>query len=110
MTEPSETLEQIRALVVRGEVRLSVHGYEELVADNVRARDIIDGLQMAVVVEDYPTYPKGPCVLVLQYDRDGEPVHVVWGISAGHSTPAVVVTAYRPDPMRWDSTWTRRLT
>jgi hypothetical protein len=49
----SETLEQIRALVARGEVRVSLHG---------------------------------------------------------HDSPAVVVTAYRPDPTRWDTTWRRRLT
>ena len=58
----SDTLEQIRALVARGEVRVSLHGYDELEADDIRARDIIDGLDMAVVIEDNPTYPKGPCV------------------------------------------------
>jgi hypothetical protein len=105
----SETLEQIRALVARGEVRVSLHGYEELAADDVTARDIINGLDMAVVIEDYPTYSKGPCVLVLEYDRAGQPVHVVWGVPAGHDSPAVVVTAYRPDPSRWDTTWRRRL-
>lgn len=106
----SDTLEQIRALVARGEVRVSLHGYDELATDDIRARDIIDGLDMAVVVEDYPRYPKGPCVLVLEYDRAGQPIHVVWGVPAGHDSPAVVVTAYRPDPTRWDPTWRRRLT
>ena len=106
----SNTLEQIRALVARGEVRVSLHGYDELAADDIRARDIIGGLDMAVVIEDYPTYPKGPCVLVLEYDRAGQPIHVVWGVPARHDSPAVVVTAYRPDPARWDPTWRRRLT
>jgi hypothetical protein len=106
----SKTLEQIRTLVAQGEVRVSLHGYEELAADDLTARDIIDGLDMAVVIEDYPTYPKGPCVLVLEHDSAGRPIHVVWGIPAGHDSPAVVITAYRPDPARWDTTWTRRLT
>jgi hypothetical protein len=106
----SNTLEQIRALVARGDVRVSLHGYDELAADGIGARDIIDGLDTAIVIEDYPTYPKGPCVLVLEYDRAGQPIHVVWGVPAGHESPAVVVTAYRPDPARWDTTWRRRLT
>ena len=104
----SEILDQVRALVARGEVRVSLHGYEELAADNVPVRDIIDGLTGAEAVEQYPTYPKGPCVLVLERDESNQPIHVVWGIPAGQSSPAVVITAYRPDPMKWDETWRRR--
>ena len=101
-------LDQIRALVARGEVRVSLHGYEELAADSVAVRDIIEGLASAEAVEEYPNYPKGPCVLVLGRDQSNQPIHVVWGIPAGQSSPAVVVTAYRPDPAKWDETWRRR--
>ena len=101
-------LEQIRALVGRGEVRVSLHGYEELAADNVSVRDIIEGLNAAEALEEYPNYPKGPCVLVLEQDKSNRPIHVVWGIPIGQDSPAVVVTAYRPDPAKWDETWRRR--
>ena len=66
------------------------------------------GLAAAIVVEDYPTFPKGPAVLVLEHDKAGQPIHVVWGIPKGQSTPAVVVTAYRPDPAKWDEAWLKR--
>jgi len=69
---------------------------------------LIVGLSTAVVVEDYPNYAKGPCVLVLQQDATDQPVHVLWGIPAGQSSPAVLITAYRPDPNRWDETWLKR--
>ena len=104
----TEILDQVRALVSRGEVRVSLHGYEELAADNVPVRDIIDGLTGAEAIEEYPNYPKGPCVLVLERDKSNQPIHVVWGIPAGQSSPAVVVTAYRPDPTKWDETRRRR--
>ncbi len=45
-------------LVARGEVQVSVHGYEELAADGVHVRDIVPGLAAAVLVEDYPDYAK----------------------------------------------------
>jgi hypothetical protein len=104
----SKTLERVRALVSRDEVRVSLHGSEELSADSIRVRDVIAGLTAAVLVEDYPSYPKGPCVLVLEHDSEGRPLHIVWGIPAGQSTPAVLITGYRPDASRWDDTWLRR--
>ena len=106
----SQTLEDIRALVARGEVRISVHGYEELAADQVSVHEVVNGLADAVLVEDYPEFPKGPCVLVLEQDTADKPLHVVWGIPQGQTSPAVLVTTYRPDPAKWDETWRKRKT
>jgi hypothetical protein len=104
----SMTLDQIKILVVKGAICISDHGYDELAADNLFARDVVAGVPAAELVEDYPDFPKGPCVLVLQPDPDGRPIHVVWGIPKGEATPAVLVTAYRPAAERWSSDFRRR--
>ena len=90
------------------EIRISEHGYDELANDGLNAREIVTGIENAHVVEEYPNYPKGACVLVLQTDRAGLPIHVVWGIPKNHERPAVLVTAYRPDPERWNDDFTKR--
>lgn len=105
----SETLERVRMLVQQDKFRASLHAVQELVDDGLLIEPIIRSIFGAIVVEDYPAYHKGPAVLVLQSDEYGEPIHLVWGIPKGESEPAVLITAYRPDPQRWDASFTRRL-
>ena len=104
----SPTLQRILALVARQDVRVSDHGYDELAADGILVREVLAGVGAGQVVEEYPDYPKGPCVLVLQRDEAGKPIHVLWGIPRGEARPAVLITAYRPDPDKWTDDYQRR--
>ena len=104
----SKLLGIIKELAIRGEIKISEHGYDELAEDGILVRDIVAGLSNAEVLEDYPEYHKGPCILALEHDTDGHPIHAVWGIPKGKSSPAVLVTAYRPDIMRWSNDFRRR--
>ena len=89
-------------------MQISLHGYGELGEDEICLPDILEGAQHASVVEECPEYPPRPWVLALQRDREGKPIHVVWGVPRGLSWPAVLITAYRPDPAHWDDGYKTR--
>ena len=96
----SRTLEDIRILVARGEVVVSSHGYEQLDEDAILFSDLETSMPDARPIEDYPNAAHGPSVLALHTLPDGV-AHAVWDLATGTTSPAVLVTAYKPDPARW---------
>lgn len=105
----NETLLRIRELVAVGRSRVSEHGLRELKEDGISVAELLRSLETAEIVEDYPDYHKGPCVLLLQRDADGRPVHALWGTSKASADEGTLITAYRPDPSRWSADYLRRL-
>lgn len=105
----SNFLNTVLHLIRTDSVRISEHGYDELSEDGLTVKELLDGIHKAQIVEEYPDYPKGSCILLLQKDKHGNPVHVLWGIPKGHDKPVVLVTAYRPDPKLWDHTFLHRI-
>lgn len=105
----SEFFNTVRHLIRTGSVRISEHGYDELSEDELTVKELLDGIEQAQIVEEYPDYPKGSCILLLQKDKQGSPVHVLWGIPKGHDKPVVLVTAYRPNPKLWDHNFLNRI-
>ena len=99
----------ILELIQKNEVLISSHGYDELANDKIFVRDVLAFIDSAVVLEEYPEFGKGPCVLLLQKDRAYNPIHTVWGIPKGKERPAVLITAYRPDPEKWSDDFRRRV-
>ncbi len=67
----NETFLRILHLVQSGDVKISDHGYDELAADNIFVRDVMATVADAVIVEDYPNYPKGlPYLCCRKIERD----------------------------------------
>ncbi len=102
-------LQEIKALILSRDIRVSEHGYDQIAEHGLSVDEIIAGFSGAVVVEEYPDYPKGKALLVLQQDSTGAFVHAVWGIPRGFDKPAVLITSYRPDPKLWDSAFRKRI-
>lgn len=104
----SSTLATILPLVSLGDVLFSEHAVRELAADRIIVTGLLARIADWVLVEDYPNYFKGPCVLVLVYDDQDDPVHMLWGIARGRRRPAVLITAYRPNPSQWSGDFLKR--
>ncbi len=92
----SETLAKVQRLVIAGEVLMSAHAMTRLDSQDIYPPEILSGVGSAIVVEDYPDHRRGPCVLVLQREAAGAPIHCLWGIPRTMENPAVLITAYRP--------------
>jgi hypothetical protein len=97
----NETLAKIKRLAVAGELIISEHAYDRLDDADIDAATIERGVATAEPIEDYPDAHRGPSVLVLQSDKRGHAIHVVWGIRKGTDSPAVAITVYRPEPSLW---------
>jgi hypothetical protein len=104
----SALLATIQELASLGKVRVSAHGFDELASDDITLVEVLESLPLAVCVEEYQDYHKGPCVLVLQSTGDASQIHVLWGIARNAPDVATLVTAYRPDPGRWTADFLRR--
>jgi Domain of unknown function (DUF4258) len=104
----SEILRRVQTLVLSGDYLVSDHGFNALEEDAIVASEAIAGIAAATPIEDYPDRSRGPSVLALQHDGSGRAIHVVWAIPVGERRPAVLVTAYRPNPALWDSEFGKR--
>lgn len=104
----SATFDRIKLLVSDDKIRVSQHAFRRLLSHSIVSDDVTASIADAILLEDYPTYFSGPAVLVLQYDANGAPLHAVWGIEKDTSEPAVLVTAYRPDPALWSDDFRTR--
>jgi hypothetical protein len=61
----------------------------------------------AEIIEDYPEDARGHSCLILGWDAEGRPIHVVCAPKSGF---LAIITAYTPDPKEWDAAFrTRRM-
>ena len=94
-------LEQIQALVAAGRWIPSGHGGLRRDQRGLDDADLIHDIAAAVTVELYDEPSGRPAVLLLQRDRSGTPIHVIWGLYSV-TGDALVITAYYPDLDRWE--------
>lgn len=101
-------LDDINRAILVLRYRVSEHAGEEMKADNLREPELLSATLAGEVIEDYPEAYPCPACLVLVHLGAGDPVHVVWAFERQNGY-AVMVTAYRPDPKRWNADFRKRV-
>lgn len=88
--------------------RVTHHADEEAQNDELRFDEIFFSVHHGEIIENYPEDRPYPSCLICGSNADGEPVHSVWAyVEANHQ--AILITVYRPDPVRWIN-WRERRT
>ena len=98
---PPDPLVFIRKCVREGQVLWTYHVNMRLSQRAITRRMIIESSEVYEVLETYPQDKYLPSVLVWSR-QGGDTFHVLFAIDANGDNVRVV-TAYRPDPLQWDS-------
>lgn len=69
--------------------------------------DVLEAIETASVIEDYPEHKRGACCLIGGITRNGRPVHIVCTTSL---ELLVIITVYEPKPPKWITPVERRPT
>lgn len=97
-TDQQAILARIRAQATEGSITLTVHGREEMSDDRLTRDDLLEAFAGAQLLENYPSYHKGPCCLIFGRTVAGRPLHIVCSTTAAR---LVIITVYEPRPPRW---------
>jgi hypothetical protein len=74
----SDLFDRVLRLIRAGAYEYSEHAVRKLVKEEILIERLIETAAAAIVVEVYPNYHAGPCVLCLQFDESDRPIHLLW--------------------------------
>jgi hypothetical protein len=99
VAEPVRIEEIIEAIRAK-QVRVTDHADDEASEDDLRYEEIYSSVLQGEIIENYPDDKPYPSCLIFGMNFQEEPVHSVWAYN-GETHWAVLITVYRPDPLRW---------
>lgn len=86
---------------------LTLYVLQRLFSRQIPVADVRFTVEQGREIATYPTDKPYPSALLLAFPIQ-QPLHVVVAQDVASSL-CVVITAYRPDPALWDSTFTQKL-
>ena len=93
-------INQIKSLAENKEnVIITAHVFSQIKIRKIRISDILTAIKDGEIIEQYPNDFPYPSCLVFGYTSDETPIHIVCGVGDGKLW---IITAYFPDPNRWE--------
>ena len=94
----SEALRNLRTRAELGELRVTQHAHQEMVAEGISLQDVLEAVSVGEILENYPRYRRGPCCLLYGTTASGRDLHVV---CTTVQPMLVIITVYQPRPPKW---------
>ena len=99
------TIELIQSLCHQGKIQWTNYVMQRLIKRNISREDVKNAIASGKVIEYYPDDFPYPSCLILSLALKSGPLHIVCGVGDGILW---IITAYRPDPLQWDDTFSHR--
>ena len=97
-------LERIKLQAAGADYRVTQHADQETVEDGISLDEVLEAIQEAEILEDYPEHRRGACCLLGGLTRKGPPLHIVCTTAQPR---LILITVYEPRPPKWATRRTR---
>ena len=98
-------IERIRTLIKQGDVVWRDHAIKRLRERKITREDVRSAIYNGEIIEDRPDDIPTPCCLILGTNVRGRYLHVICGML---DDIVFIISAYYPDPDRWESDFVTR--
>lgn len=95
----------IRNLCMAESIYWTTHVAQRLIKRRISPDEVIEALMNGRIIEEYPDDYPFPSCLILGCTLKKRSLHVVCSIVSECLT---IITAYQPDPNKWDDTFSKR--
>ena len=92
-------IQDLRILYQKDLIFMTEHVINRCRQRNIKPQDIRNAIDYGIIIEDYPDDYPYPSCLILGLTISQKSLHVVVG---SNGQLANVITAYYPDPDKWD--------
>ena len=95
---PTAILQRIREQADVGKFRLTQHAQQEMVEEKISLDEVLEAVESAEVLENYPHHRRGSCCLLHGITAKSRDLHLV---CTAARPVLIIITVYQPKPPKW---------